>query len=99
MKKKTISIKELVDRANRVFKYSADEYKQGREALYLFINSILMDTGNYRGFAYIEKEDMQKVAEELKSCNFIKIPSSYGIDSSKENRFENADDSRIRIVI
>lgn len=51
MKRKTISVKSLVDKANGYL--ALDTLSQEKkEAITFFISSILHETGNYRGFSY-----------------------------------------------
>lgn len=57
-KKKALNIGLLVDKANDVFENSSDDFVQGRNALQVFVSNILMETGNYEGFNYIQKEKM-----------------------------------------
>jgi hypothetical protein len=56
-KRKTIEVVELVVKANQVFRDSGDEFKAGRAATKLFVEDILMKTGNYKGFRYLSKEE------------------------------------------
>jgi len=51
MKRKTVSVKALVDKANEYL--ALDTISQDKKkTISFFIESILHETGNYRGFAY-----------------------------------------------
>lgn len=51
--RKTITVDSLKERANTFFKESDDGMTKERRALQIFIDFILMDTGNYSGFNYL----------------------------------------------
>jgi hypothetical protein len=54
--RKTISVEELRDAMNHVLANSVDDYRQGRIAVALTLESILMSTGNYRGYGLLGSE-------------------------------------------
>lgn len=56
-KVKTIEIAAIRDKANKVFRDSGDEFKTGRASIKLFVDDILMQTGNYKGFRYLSAEE------------------------------------------
>ena len=56
-KRNTIEVAEIVVKANQVFRDSEDDYVGGRIATKLFVEDILMKTGNYKGFRYLTKSD------------------------------------------
>jgi hypothetical protein len=58
-KKKTIAIADIVERANKVFRESEDSYTQGRRYTQAFVENILIDTGNYNGFNYLAKREVE----------------------------------------
>jgi transcription initiation factor TFIIIB Brf1 subunit/transcription initiation factor TFIIB len=52
MKRKTVSVKSLVDRANEYL--ASDTHSQEKkETIACFISFILHETGNYRGYSYL----------------------------------------------
>ncbi len=51
--KKTITVRDIVMEANRVFQESADSYAVQRGGIQTFLGAILHATGNYRGFSYL----------------------------------------------
>ncbi len=53
--RKTVSIVELVARANTALEVTPDEWTREREAIASFVSMILLDTGNYKGFAYLDQ--------------------------------------------
>lgn len=56
MARKTIAVSELVTRVNHMIAATADPRREERQALAVLLESVLMDTGNYRGFNYLESE-------------------------------------------
>jgi hypothetical protein len=54
--KKTVNVRELVARANAALKATPDDWVGEREGISMFIQAILMDTDNYRGFGYLPSE-------------------------------------------
>lgn len=53
MRRQTVKIAELKAEANKVFRESRDEYKVQRRAIQSFVDSLLMDAGQYKGFNYL----------------------------------------------
>lgn len=58
--RKTVKIQSVVERANKFMLHSRDDQNRERAALHTFIADILHDTGNYRGFNYLDSRDMQQ---------------------------------------
>jgi hypothetical protein len=52
--RKTLKIADLLDAVNGMLRDSVDECVQGREAIAIVLSRALMDTGNYRGYRYID---------------------------------------------
>jgi hypothetical protein len=57
-KTKTIEVEKIRDAANKTFRDSVNEFKTSRAAIKLFVEDILMKTGNYKGFRYLAKDEM-----------------------------------------
>ena len=53
MARKTIDVQRLKERANVMLANSADDMHEGRIAIALLLEWVLMDTGNYHGFRYL----------------------------------------------
>lgn len=51
--RKTVPVEDVKTLANKMLANSADEVTQGREAIAVMLEHILMDTGNYHGFRYL----------------------------------------------
>ena len=51
--KKTIPVAYLLEKANNMLANSKDGLVEARESVALFISDVLSETGNYRGFGYI----------------------------------------------
>jgi hypothetical protein len=66
-KRKTFEVDSLKEQANRFFLNSANDFSSQRKTLQYFVGDILMQTGNYRGFGYLTKND-------------VKEGSTFGID-------------------
>jgi hypothetical protein len=85
-KRITIRVPELVHKAN---KYFASEYstRDGRKALQGFIENILHETENYRGFGYLTESGVPKGA----------LPGVIHSPDGKNNQFP--DDSRVVMYV
>lgn len=57
MSKKTVTVNKLKEMANNIL---ADSYcePESRDCLIVFVDKILMDTGNYKGFRYLTKNEV-----------------------------------------
>lgn len=77
-KRLTVKVSEVKDLINDMLLNSMDDNKQGREALGTALEKLLMDTGNYEGFKYLNCLDM------LRSTN----GTSIGINLTQDNQFE-----------
>lgn len=56
MARKTVEVSDLKIRLNYMLSQSADEMKAQRLAIAGFVEGILHETGNYRGFQYLSSE-------------------------------------------
>ena len=56
-KTQTIAVNKIRDAANQTFRDSVNEFKTSRAAIKLFVEDILMKTGNYKGFRYLSKDE------------------------------------------
>ena len=52
-KRKTIDVEALKEHANKMLRDSVDEVTEGRISVAVFIEWVLMETGNYKGFRYL----------------------------------------------
>jgi len=71
MKRKTVSVKSLVDKANEYL--ALDTISQDKKkTISFFIESILHETGNYRGYAYTFPwtADAESRMKEYNRCYF-----------------------------
>lgn len=55
MSKKTIPVAFLLEKANNMLENSIPELIQARESVASFISDVLSETGNYKGFGYINQ--------------------------------------------
>ncbi len=89
--RKTIQIKNIRKRINDFLHDTKDFMKPERESMAMFLESILMDTDNYRGFGYLNKTHMENSTEG----------TTVGIENGDplENpikRFKGTDSSRVQ---
>ena len=85
-KRRTVEIEKLKRMANEYFVHSGDDYREARRAIQSFVEAILHDTDNYRGFMYL-------TAEQSKPGHSIGL--AYDLEAHK-NIFP--DDSRVRML-
>jgi hypothetical protein len=57
MSRKTFEVKTLVERINYFNQKSSDKCSRERLAGCQLLEGVLFDTGNYRGYAELDKED------------------------------------------
>jgi hypothetical protein len=85
----TVKICDLKKHANDMLRNSDDSKKEGRIAIALLLEKILMDAGAYHGFGYLGEKEVPK-------------GHTYGINHDNEGnvvddykeRFLNTDDTR-----
>ncbi len=61
--RKTIKIEVLLNRFNEFILHSKDDLSQSRETLSIQLERVLIEAGNYRGFRYLDKQDMKQSYE------------------------------------
>ncbi len=52
-KRATIHLADLKTKANAVFRTSENDYADGRRHIQSFVESVLLDAGQYKGFGYL----------------------------------------------
>lgn len=57
MSRKTISVASLTELANEILANSSDNSKERRNGVIIFIEAVLHETGNYKGFNFINDGD------------------------------------------
>lgn len=67
MARKTVEIEKVIELANRMMSACPDESVDVRKGIALMAEQILLDTGNYNGFCYIQKGG-ERVPESV-ICN------------------------------
>lgn len=85
--RKTISVEALLDRCNHFFMHTEDSLKGNREGLIALIEGVLLDTGNYNGFGYLNEADMEL------SENGVSVGERH--KNSREERFVDTDNTRV----
>lgn len=63
-KRKTITVEAVKDLANNMLKFSDEDKAEGRVAVALLLERVLMNTGNYVGFTYLASEYAPTAAPE-----------------------------------
>ena len=90
LKRKTVSIKSLVERVNKANASTADNWKDEREGNNRFLEQILHDAGAYRGFGYLSARELEGDA------------MSVGIREQHEDgtwNFDDTDHTRVKYSI
>lgn len=90
--RKTVSVDQLRLRINSQLLHSPDDYRQGREALQMFLESVLMEAGRYSGFRYLTPDDMLS-SESGVSWGINPAPDPVPADGW--NQFEGSDPTRV----
>ena len=66
MTRKTVSVEDVKRNANRMLRNSDETAKEGRIGVFILLERILFDTGNYKGYKYISpNNDASNIAGEL----------------------------------
>ena len=86
-RKKTYTVEDLKNKVNHMILHSPDRHKNGRESLGVLLESVLMETGNYRGFGYLTPDNMKA------SENGISFGIQY--DEKGNPNFEDTDHTRV----
>ena len=55
-KRQTVEVAKLKRMANEYFHNSGDPFRDARRAIQSFVEAVLHDTNNYRGFGYLTAE-------------------------------------------
>ena len=87
--RKTVSIDAIKAQFNAMILNSTDDFKEGRAALTVALEQILMDAKQYKGFDYLTATDM------LKSTH----GTTFGIrenETDHKEKFKNVDHTRVR---
>lgn len=58
-RRKTIKVAAIVESINEYLLNSLDNKTAARDAMGMFLESVLMETGNYNGFRYLDEKDMK----------------------------------------
>ena len=68
MTRKTQTIDEIVDRANKYLSNTDADMRDRRQGVIDFVTGMLMQTGNYRGFGYLLETE---VANGVGGINYV----------------------------
>lgn len=85
MPKKTIKVEKILDRVNHLLLHSNDKLKGERRGLIVLLDGILIDSGNYKGFGYLDETSMKHSANGV----------SVGVRRDAADKFLNTDPTRV----
>lgn len=88
--RKTIEVDTIKAMVNDFLLNSEDLKKDARDTLATYLEVILMDTGNYRGYNYLSAKDMEQSRDGI-SVGIVGTP-----DDDVARRFHNTDHTRVR---
>lgn len=94
MSRKTIDIKTVKEMVNGMLLNSEDNYQQGRESLTFFLERVLMDSENYKGFRYLHIDDMKE--SHYGTSVGINLTEDKKIETDSTKLFKNTDHTRVR---
>lgn len=91
--KKTVKIEDVIGRINKMILDSPDHRRDGRIALSILAEDILMDANRFRGFRYLDKDDME-LSRHGKSVG-VRMIEGVGV----EYEFEGQDGTRVEYKV
>lgn len=68
--RKTFEVEDLRLRVNGMLQLSADSYDRERDAYGSLLSQVLMASGNYAGFAYVDRSGDRVSLESVKSGDY-----------------------------
>jgi hypothetical protein len=92
MSRKTFKVSELVDMVNGICKDSDPAYKDRRQGAMNVLEAILHETGNYRGFRYLSKDE----CKGQPGVNYAVVNGSSLPHPDYELRFKDTDNTRVQ---
>ena len=95
--RKTVQVEALKNKVNGMIRDLPDSDIAGRIALQTLIENVLMDSGNYSGFCYLDTHDMIESRNGISvGINEIDVDSVLDDNKLYELRFANTDHTRVR---
>ena len=92
-KRRTVRVADLVDMVNNICKDSAENHRDIRQGAMNVLESVLHSTGNYYGFRYLLKDEVEDgepgVNYDVNECG-VMVPHP-----DHEKRFANTDCTRV----
>lgn len=94
--RKTVKVEALKDKVNGMIRDLPDSDIAGRIALQTLIENVLMDSGNYSGFSYLDAHDM-KTSRGGTTVGINRTDPNSVLDHDKlyKLRFANTDHTRV----
>jgi len=91
--KKTIKVEEIKESINDILLNTGNDKTETRQAVMSMLEDILHQTGNYKGFCYLNAFDMEKSREGYSvGINY----GNNGEPADMDTRFKNTDRTRVR---
>jgi len=94
MSRKTIDVETVKQMANFKLLETADDMVEGRNAVIVMVEQVLHVTGNYRGFQYLNSNDM--LGSGFGTSVGIQTDSTGQYLPADAGRFEGVDRTRVR---
>ena len=91
MSRKTFEVSKLIDMVNGICKDSDPEYTQARQGAMNVLEAILYETGNYRGFRYLLKDE----CKGQPGVNYAVVNGSSLPHPDNTLRFKDTDNTRV----
>ena len=94
--RKTIQVEALKDKVNKMIRDLPDSDVEGRITLQTLVENVLMETGNYSGFSYLDQRDMV----DSRGGTSVGINHLIGSDVDSQTayklKFANTDHTRVK---
>jgi len=88
--RKTIEVSRITEKLNSILLHSPDDSEPIRQVADYILTGFLHDTGNYRGFRYLTKYDMEKSADgKTVGINDVNMHHA-----TMEEKFDGTDSTR-----
>jgi len=91
MSRKTFDVEEFKDKVNGMLVNSLDDFQDGRIAMITLVENVLMESGNYGGFRYLDANEMKDSDGTTVGINEVD-----GEILPMDERFEGTDYTRVK---
>lgn len=95
--RKTVQVEALKDKVNSMILNLPDSDVAGRIALQTLLENVLMESGNYNGFSYLDAREMSESrGGTTVGINEIDVDSVLDDNKLYKMRFANTDHTRVK---